>query len=395
MRSWIRISVFSILWVGCGRSGLDAPFDVSTGGVTGTADGSVRPGAGGAGGIEVGGDAAAGAAGGSAGAGSETAGAWTNLTPTSLPVAWPEARSTHALAYDAARDQIVLFAGSHTLHDLWEWNPATGVWTNRTPSTLPASWPPPLYGHAMVYDAGRKRMFVFGGGTTVGVLADSWEWDGAAGTWQKRTPAGSPPALNSHAMTYDGGRGKVVLFGGFRNDIGGVSSDLWEWDGAAGTWTNRKRASSAAAWPSARDGTSLVFDGARNRAILFGGFDNAGGTFADVWEWDGTSGTWSNRTPAAPTAPWPEARSNHAAVFDVHRDTMVVFGGASGGAVGADLWEWSGTSGTWIERVPATASTPWPSARAAHAMAYDAKRFTAMLFGGSPLNDDLWAWQGP
>ena len=39
-------------------------------------------------------------------------GAWTDLTPPApLPAAWPSARSTHAMAYDSARDRIVVFAG--------------------------------------------------------------------------------------------------------------------------------------------------------------------------------------------------------------------------------------------------------------------------------------------
>jgi hypothetical protein len=48
MRPWIRIFVCLILWAGCGRNGLDTPFDVPAGGVTGTAGGSALPGSGGA-----------------------------------------------------------------------------------------------------------------------------------------------------------------------------------------------------------------------------------------------------------------------------------------------------------------------------------------------------------
>jgi len=327
-------------------------------------------------------------------------GAWTDLTPPApLPAAWPSARSTHAMAYDSARDRIVVFAGSHTLRDVWEWNPGTRTWTERTPVTSADSWPPPLYGHAMVYDAGRKKMFVFGGGTTVGVRDDSWEWDGAAGTWERRTTTTSPPALSAHAMAYDDARGKVVLFGGYNNSFNGVARDLWEWDGALGTWTNRTPGAvqgpgpgpAPEAWPSARDATSLVFDLVRKKSVLFGGFDNAGTFFRDLWEWDGDSGTWMNRTPGALPPSWPDARGNHAAVYDAHRDRSVIFGG---GATRRDVWEWNAAAGTWSERLPSDPLADWPTGRAAHAMAYDSRRFDVILFGGCCTLQDLWSWNG-
>jgi hypothetical protein len=74
MRSWIRILVLSILWTGCGRNGLDRPFDVSAGGVTGgISAGGVTGGvsAGGATGVGVAGGSGSigGAGGGAAGGG--------------------------------------------------------------------------------------------------------------------------------------------------------------------------------------------------------------------------------------------------------------------------------------------------------------------------------------
>jgi hypothetical protein len=323
-----------------------------------------------------------------------SSGAWTDLTPPApLPAAWPSARSTHAMAYDSARDRIVVFAGSHTLRDVWEWNPGTKTWTERTPATTTEAWPPPLYGHAMVYDAGRKKMFVFGGGTTVGVRNDSWEWDGTAGTWEKRSTTTSPPALSSHAMAYDAARSKVVLFGGYNNSFNGVARELWEWDGASSTWTNRTPGAipGPEAWPAARDGTSLVFDVGRRKSVLFGGFDNAGKFFSDLWEWDGDGGTWMNRTPAAPAPSWPDARESHAAVYDAHRDRSVIFGG---GPTRRDVWEWNAADGTWSERLPSSPLADWPTGRAAHAMAYDSLRRNVILFGGCCTLQDLWSWNG-
>ena len=47
-------------------------------------------------------------------------------------------------------------------------------------------------------------------------LNDTWEWDGVS--WELITPTdpegdGNPSARDSHALTYDVSRGRVVLFG--------------------------------------------------------------------------------------------------------------------------------------------------------------------------------------
>jgi hypothetical protein len=148
--------------------------------------------------------------------------------PTSIP-----ARQSHAMAWDAARQRVVLFGGFGglaRLSDTWEWDGAT--WTQRTP----VASPPGRNWHAMAYDAARQRVVVFGGGNRMSLPSDdTWEWDGA--TWTQRTPAASPPARDGHALVYDSARQRVVLFGG-RNH-----SDTWEWDGT--TWTQRRLAVSA------------------------------------------------------------------------------------------------------------------------------------------------------
>jgi hypothetical protein len=129
----------------------------------------------------------------------------------------------------------------------------------------------------------------------------------------------------------------------------------------------------------------------RKRSVLFGGFDNAGKFFRDLWEWDGDSGTWMNRTPAAPPPSWPDARGDHAAVYDAHRDRSVIFGG---GPTRRDVWEWNAAAGTWSERLPSDPLADWPTGRAADAMAYDSLRRNVILFGGCCTLQDLWSWNG-
>jgi hypothetical protein len=86
-----------------------------------------------------------------------------------------------------------------------------------------ASWgriPDSRYLHAATFDEFRKVMLVFGGMAGMYGLAPTasnelWEWNPATGIWTPRTPTGEKPAARSGAtMVYDSIRDKVVLFGG-------------------------------------------------------------------------------------------------------------------------------------------------------------------------------------
>ena len=121
----------------------------------------------------------------------------------------PPGRACAAVAYDAARDRMVLFGGGTTnqalLRDLWEWDPAEGRWANRTPTVLPRSWPPASPCPVATYDGRRNRVMVFPESIT------SWAWDGATGTWTQLVPASvtEPPPFTP-ALAYDEARDRVV-----------------------------------------------------------------------------------------------------------------------------------------------------------------------------------------
>ncbi len=187
----------------------------------------------------------------------------------------PEARSWHAMAFDAARGRIVLFGGVPTclcgvLLDTWEFDGT--VWQPRVPVAMPQG----RRGHVMAYDALRRRTVMYGG-----FLSSSWfqpppgqfldetfEWDGV--DWREITATPRPPARLGAAFAFDSVRGVSVLFGGYCMPAlfsGTAMNDTWEF-GAAG-WTQV----AAATPPAARCGASLCFDAVRGRLLLFGGAD--------------------------------------------------------------------------------------------------------------------------
>ncbi len=271
-----------------------------------------------------------------------------------------EQRLGHAVVWDAARERLMLFGGDRVA-DTWEWD---GIcWTRRSPVTRP----PARVGQAMAYDSGRRRVVMFGGRAIDGVpIADTWEWDGS--DWTQRLPATSPPAGTGHAMGYDSVRQRVVMVGGtsFRQ--------AWEWDGA--NWT---QFAGLGPYPSDRSGHALAYDTQRRRFVLFGGADGSG-MLADTWEW---AGGWSQRSPTLA----PPARADHAMAYDPARQRVVLFGG-----VDDQVWEWDGTR--WTHPTPATS----PSARSGHAMGYDMVRQRVVLSGGIDGGDsersDTWEWDG-
>ncbi|MBK9386122.1 MAG: hypothetical protein IPN34_15020 [Planctomycetes bacterium] len=94
------------------------------------------------------------------------------------------------------------------------------------------------------------------------------------------------------------------------------------------------------------------------------------------------------------TSPRPSPRYLHAMAYDSARGVTVLFGGthATTGALLNDTWEWNGT--TWNLRAPSMR----PPSRNMHAMAYDAARGVTVLFGGlnhqSARFPDTWEWDG-
>jgi len=120
--------------------------------------------------------------------------AWAQTWTQELPTSSPPARVWHAMAYDAARSQVVLFGGitgaGDPLNDTWVWD---GVnWTQKFPAVIPSA----RGLHTLVYDAGHQQVLMFGGfGSGVGYLSDTWVWNGT--DWQQLAPQNSPsPSLS-------------------------------------------------------------------------------------------------------------------------------------------------------------------------------------------------------
>jgi len=355
---------------------------------------------------------------------------WREITPS----ASPPARTQGAMAYDAARQRVVLFGGQVAgvnSRETWEWDGAT--WALRS-----TSGPTARFAHTMVYDSAAQRVVVFGGQDNSNFVGDSWSWDGASGTWSQIattiTPGQGAVTGHQHTSSYDSVRGRHVLFsvqggavtweragsvwslisntpppaGRSKSSMvfvpsaggGGVSvmfggngggngdTNLWSWTGAS--WSIAQAASGSG--PSTREGHSMVYDSARGVIVLFGGSTPGGGIASansETWEWSAATG-WRHLMVPAP-------RESHAMAYDAARGEMVLFGGivSNGGTVSAETWV--GRDGRWTRAL--AAAPPSMGGRFGHVMSYDERAQRVTLFGGrlqggGLASEGMWEWDG-
>lgn len=349
----------------------------------------------------------------------------------------PPARQDHAMAFDAARGEVIVFSGSTGTADTWAWN---GTWR----LLAPASSPSPRSGAQMVYDSRRQRLVMYGGDAGQG--NELWTWDGT--TWQQlvagNPPAPSPAAPRNHvALAYDPIRDVIVMFGGI--DTSFVYSDeLWELSFTpTPTWRRvqaQDLADDSAPFPAPRAYAVAGFDSARGRVVLAGG-QSVSGPLADSYGYDGQRWIAQGAIPqgSVPTlydpvgaddpirgrfvlvgadgglheldTVWeqplngivppgtaaPYVRTHASIARDAQRGEVVVFGGFDGTSALGDMWIYSGS---WSERVfGGTDVVPPP--RLGAAMAYDEARGEIVMYGGCAFGGSsfdalagTWVWDG-
>jgi len=318
---------------------------------------------------------------------------WNNLYGS-----WPAGRFDMGMAYDSDLKRIVMFGGSAAASgphfgDLWEWDSTKGSWNQRAPNgCVPAGTTCPYdrSGAAMVYDPVRKKTFMFSGWQPGAGFyhADQWEWDGLAQKWTERMLSSQPSARYGHAMVWDSARNVAVMFGGF-DETGVRKNDTWEWDGTA--WTDKTPAGTK---PTPRHGSMMVYDAGRAKTVLYSGNTGSGaataGTWVDeMWEWDGTA--WTKITITAISS-YQYAYNYAELVYDASRGKVVNYYYMD------QIWEYNpgtGNTGTWTAAspTPTKMDTSYPPYNQAGIL-YDSGRQRMVVFGGLSYPRALWELNG-
>lgn len=284
-----------------------------------------------------------------------------------------------ALFARAATAQDVVARGDGALE------PASSRFTPRW--TAMASGPPLPAGrhvHTLTYDVAGDRAILFGGFAGGAPFSDVWMLTlGENAAWTQIFPTGAAPTgRRGHSSIYDSARGRVVVFGGYD---GAYRNDTWQLSlGAAPAWTPLATTGN----PPLSYWHSAIYDPARDAMVVFAGNGGATGIRNDVWVLSFATMNWEQMMPAGIL---PAPRFGHSAVFDPTTERMIVFGGHRDG-VGFrnDAWALSLTDAAWSELNADVAPAPREGAPAIH----DPVEKRLVVFGGwdgSTTRNDTWA----
>lgn len=204
--------------------------------------------------------------------------AWDGASWRLLTVGGPPARKWPAMAYDEARDEIVLFGGlggigraQPPFGDTWRWNGSQ--WRE-----VHTTGPSPRDHVRMGWEHVGGRLILFGGFDGRSDVGDTWAWDGERWT---RVGQGGPPPRAAHAMACDPTDGSILLFGG--RSLERFFGDTWRWGGHS--WA---RISADGPSPRAFHGMASLIP--RQEALLFGGWTGPSPQrthHGDTWAWSG------------------------------------------------------------------------------------------------------------
>ncbi len=263
-----------------------------------------------------------------------------------------------------------------------------------------------------VFDPCNNRIILFGGNDQQpaqcasfgpkNYLGDTWAYSEEFENWYRVTTANAPDARGRLAGAFDPIRKRVMIFGGkYRapDSTGNyrMFNDTWAFDVNTDTWSELVTTGDI---PSARANTAMVFDGPRDRLILFGGStDPSGLTFQpqnDLYTLDMKTLVWKHElTTNAPTR-----RLFHGMTIDTTNNRLLVFSGGDEnaflGPFYADLWA-APVDNFTFEKVWDGANIAGPKARINAVLVDDPGHDRVLMFGGHDDTalgnvNDIWAF---
>jgi hypothetical protein len=281
--------------------------------------------------------------------------------------------------------------------------PSQGQWRGRATPTKPSV----RMSAAMAYDPNRKEVVLFGGSLSVpgppmtATAAGTWILSSAGGGWIEKGGATQPAPRNQPTMTFDSTRGRIVLMG----DASDTS--VWEWDGTV--WS--ARAPTAPMPPlGLNEIVRSAYDSTRSRVVVW--------TRDGIWDWNGTTGTFTQRESAPPVYVGVPTRREDTLFFDPASGHIIGFSstatwewnpgpntftnlGAAPSGVGVitqiapatfaahdgrGMWTWARGQAAWVRS--STVGTG-PLRRDGRSMVFDPTRAAVVIFGGVDYDQSL------
>ena len=291
----------------------------------------------------------------------------------------PDARTRQAVALDATRNRMIIHGGRSReassgnydlFDDLWAFDLASDSWKELDAKDGPRA----RVNHTMVV-AG-DTLFLYGGntsssGTSYKPSAELWTLDLESLEWNLVEDDAAPDARLFHSMAVsDDGKKAWVYGGGDENAFTGpFFGDLWELDLASLDWTQVNKGKGGA--PDARIWADLVYTGASDSLLLWGGHDDGTlGNTNQVWEYDLDKDEWSElregdiqNASAGGFCDFPpdfvdidpdSPERRYAGVGVWSGTDLVIFGGKTDCGQANDVWSYALAGGAWTQRSSAT-----------------------------------------
>lgn len=244
----------------------------------------------------------------------------------------PPRRYQSSMAYSNGSKVAVLYGGyaedmMTNLDDTWEYDVTTNIWTNHTGPTRPRA----LGAHRVVYDPVGDQIVLVGLKIAPEAM-EVWTYKISTHTWTQKTFVGGPSVRSSYALAYnyEAGYRRVVLFGG--SHILSTYSDTWEYNTQTNIWTNV-----SVTGPSARADAAMTYSGKTGIAglLLWGGSSAT----TETWRYwhPGGAATWNQLLVS--TSPSPP-RKQLGMAYDAGYNQMILYGGwtVPSGARLNDTW---------------------------------------------------------
>jgi N-acetylneuraminic acid mutarotase len=249
-----------------------------------------------------------------------------------------------AVSFTIGTKCYVLTGGNFNgvLRDFWEWDPATNIWVQK--ATFPGT---PRY-FASGFALGNKGYITLGF-SGIQSLNDLWEWDSSTDTWTQK--ANFPGTARHHSSSFSiGDKGYI---GTGWSDAGDELKDFWEWDSNSEQWTQKTDFGG-----SGRQGATAFAIGAKGYIGLGEDHFSSYATFPsvnDFWEWDQATDTWARISDFAGTGRY------HALGFSIGSKGYVGLGKDYNGGPDffSDIWEWDQSSGLWSQISSPAANLRW------------------------------------
>lgn len=289
-------------------------------------------------------------------------------------------RTGHSAIYDSANNQMIIFSGKdqagQLLLDLWTFDIENRKWAEIKQSESPIG----RYGHSAIYDSENRQMIIFGGVTTGNeFLSDTWIFDIARKRWISLDTEDPPSGRANHSAIYDSENHTMIIFGGY-DQTGMPFSDLWIFDIKKRKWKGVDFKNV----PDARYSHSAIYVKNTMQMIIIGGIDNRRQSLFNMWVFDIKNRKWNEIEPDESPA------AIEAAIYDESNKHILIFGGSDRGTPIADTWLLDMEGKTW-KKLDIKGR---PAKRYSHSAIYDSKNKQMIIFGGSAMNktfSDLWA----